>query len=103
MTLTRRDFLMQSALYSHLIDADTGTVCIVGKCWDYHVLEALGTVYDPELDEPITTLGFVGLDELEQPGTLARGRSQAQLVTVECLGGAASVVAQAARERTTTY
>ena len=24
------------------------------------VLEALGTVYDPELDEPITTLGFVG-------------------------------------------
>ena len=25
-----------------------------------HVLDALGTVYDPELDEPITTLGFVG-------------------------------------------
>jgi metal-sulfur cluster biosynthetic enzyme len=24
------------------------------------VLEALGTVYDPELDEPITALGFVG-------------------------------------------
>jgi metal-sulfur cluster biosynthetic enzyme len=24
------------------------------------VIEALGTVYDPELDEPITTLGFVG-------------------------------------------
>lgn len=24
------------------------------------VFEALGTVYDPELDEPITTLGFVG-------------------------------------------
>src|SRR4051794_38567097 len=24
------------------------------------VLEALGEVYDPELDEPITTLGFVG-------------------------------------------
>jgi metal-sulfur cluster biosynthetic enzyme len=24
------------------------------------VVEALGTVYDPELDEPITTLGFVG-------------------------------------------
>jgi metal-sulfur cluster biosynthetic enzyme len=24
------------------------------------VLEALGTVFDPELDEPITTLGFVG-------------------------------------------
>jgi metal-sulfur cluster biosynthetic enzyme len=25
-----------------------------------HVLAALGTVYDPELDEPITALGFVG-------------------------------------------
>ena len=25
-----------------------------------HVLAALGTVYDPELDEPITGLGFVG-------------------------------------------
>jgi metal-sulfur cluster biosynthetic enzyme len=25
-----------------------------------HVLEALSCVYDPELDEPITTLGFVG-------------------------------------------
>jgi len=24
------------------------------------VLDALGTVYDPELDEPVTTLGFVG-------------------------------------------
>ena len=24
------------------------------------VLEELGTVFDPELDEPITTLGFVG-------------------------------------------
>src|SRR5438128_1412089 len=30
----------------HLVEADTGTVCIVGKCWDYHVLEALGTTLD---------------------------------------------------------
>src|SRR6478752_6231580 len=30
----------------HLVDADTGTVCIVGKCWDYHVLEALDTTLD---------------------------------------------------------
>ena len=28
--------------------------------FESRVLEALGTVYDPELDEPITTLGFVG-------------------------------------------
>jgi 2-isopropylmalate synthase len=30
----------------HLVEADTTTVCIVGKCWDYHVLEALGTTLD---------------------------------------------------------
>jgi metal-sulfur cluster biosynthetic enzyme len=29
------------------------------------VFEALGTVYDPELDEPITTLGFVGACRVE--------------------------------------
>jgi 2-isopropylmalate synthase len=27
----------------HLVEANVGTVCIVGKSWDYHVLEALGT------------------------------------------------------------
>src|SRR3954469_24045945 len=30
----------------HLIDANVGCVCIVGKCWDYHVTEALGTTLD---------------------------------------------------------
>ena len=30
----------------HLVEADTATVCIVGKCWDYHVLEALDTTLD---------------------------------------------------------
>src|SRR3982750_1253759 len=30
----------------HLVEAKTGTVCIVGKTWDYHVLEALGTTLD---------------------------------------------------------
>ena len=30
----------------HLIEAGTDTVCIVGKCWDYHVLEALQTTLD---------------------------------------------------------
>ncbi len=30
----------------HLVEAGTGTVCIVGKCWDYHVTEALGTTLD---------------------------------------------------------
>ncbi|MGZ4675628.1 MAG: citramalate synthase [Acidimicrobiia bacterium] len=30
----------------HLVEAGTGTVCIVGKCWDYHVREALDTTLD---------------------------------------------------------
>jgi len=29
-----------------LVKANTSTVCIVGKCWDYHVLEALQTTLD---------------------------------------------------------
>ena len=31
---------------AQLVGAKTGTVCIVGKCWDYHVLEALDTTLD---------------------------------------------------------
>ncbi|MBW3667853.1 MAG: citramalate synthase [Actinobacteria bacterium] len=30
----------------HLVEAGTGVVCIVGKCWDYHVTEALETTLD---------------------------------------------------------
>jgi 2-isopropylmalate synthase len=30
----------------HLIEARTSTVCIVGKCWDYHVTSALETTLD---------------------------------------------------------
>ena len=30
----------------HLVEADTSVVCIVGKCWDYHVTEALETTLD---------------------------------------------------------
>ncbi len=30
----------------HLIEANTSTVCIVGKCWDYHVEQALETTLD---------------------------------------------------------
>jgi 2-isopropylmalate synthase len=33
----------------HLVEAGTGTVCIVGKSWDYHVTEALRT----DLDEGV--------------------------------------------------
>ncbi len=31
---------------ANLLAAGTGTVCIVGKCWDYHVTEALRTTPD---------------------------------------------------------
>jgi 2-isopropylmalate synthase len=30
----------------HLVEAGTSAVCIVGKAWDYHVTEALGTTLD---------------------------------------------------------
>ena len=30
----------------HLVESGADTVCIVGKCWDYHVTEALGTTLD---------------------------------------------------------
>ena len=30
----------------HLVDANVGAVCIVGKSWDYHVTEALNTTLD---------------------------------------------------------
>ncbi len=31
---------------ANLVNAGTGVVCIVGKCWDYHVTEALKTTLD---------------------------------------------------------
>jgi 2-isopropylmalate synthase len=30
----------------HLVESGAGTVCIVGKCWDYHVTDALQTTLD---------------------------------------------------------
>jgi metal-sulfur cluster biosynthetic enzyme len=44
------------------------------------VLAALGTVYDPELDEPITTLGFVGSCVVERGEVAVRLR----LPTPQC-------------------
>jgi 2-isopropylmalate synthase len=37
----------------HLVESGASTVCIVGKCWDYHVIEALGTT----LDEGVAMVG----------------------------------------------
>mgnify|MGYP001156835218 FL=1 len=36
----------QDQTLANLISANTGVVCIVGKCWDYHVTEALQTTLD---------------------------------------------------------
>jgi 2-isopropylmalate synthase len=37
----------------HLVESNAGTACIVGKSWDYHVTEALGTT----LDEGVAMVG----------------------------------------------
>src|SRR5205807_1150911 len=44
----------------HLLEAGTGTVCIVGKCWDYHVLEALETTLDEGVAMVADSVGFLG-------------------------------------------
>jgi 2-isopropylmalate synthase len=36
----------EDATLANLVAAGTSTVCIVGKCWDYHVTEALRTTLD---------------------------------------------------------
>jgi 2-isopropylmalate synthase len=49
----------------HLIEAGTSTVCIVGKAWDYHVTEALGTTLDEGVAMVAESVGFLrgqGLD-----------------------------------------
>ena len=38
---------------ANLVGAGTKTVCIVGKCWDYHVTEALQTTLDEGLHHTI--------------------------------------------------
>jgi 2-isopropylmalate synthase len=51
----------------HLVQANTKTVCIVGKCWDYHVLEALQTTLDEGVAmvaDSIEYLKGVGLEVL---------------------------------------
>jgi 2-isopropylmalate synthase len=49
----------------HLVEAGTSTVCIVGKCWDYHVTEALGT----SLDEGVAMVAE-SVDHLREQGSV---------------------------------
>jgi metal-sulfur cluster biosynthetic enzyme len=58
------------------------------------VLEALGTVYDPELDEPITTLGFVGSCVVTAAGDVS---VRLRLPTPQCAPNFAFLMAADAR------
>ena len=62
------------------------------------VYEALGTVYDPELDEPITTLGFVGSCVLSGRDVSVRLR----LPTPQCAPNFAFLMAADARRAVET-
>ncbi|WP_028060366.1 iron-sulfur cluster assembly protein [Candidatus Solirubrobacter pratensis] len=58
------------------------------------VLEQLGTVYDPELDEPITTLGFVGSCVVTSDGDV---EVRLRLPTPQCAPNFAFLMAADAR------
>ena len=58
------------------------------------VIAALGTVYDPELDEPITTLGFVGSCVVTEEGDVA---VRLRLPTPQCAPNFAFLMAADAR------
>ena len=58
------------------------------------VLEALGTVFDPELDEPITALGFVGACAVSADGDVS---VRLRLPTPQCAPNFAFLMASDAR------
>jgi metal-sulfur cluster biosynthetic enzyme len=58
------------------------------------VLAALGTVYDPELDEPITALGFIGACTVSDAGEVA---VRLRLPTPQCAPNFAFLMAADAR------
>ena len=47
------------AVLANLLAAGTGTVCIVGKCWDYHVTEALRTSLDEGIAMAAESVAFL--------------------------------------------
>lgn len=59
------------------------------------VLDALATVHDPELDEPITTLGFVGSCDVSDGGDV---RVRLRLPTPQCAPNFAFLMASDAHE-----
>mgnify|MGYP003300894577 CR=1 FL=1 len=59
------------------------------------VLTALGTVYDPELDEPITALGFIGACTVSDGGEVA---VRLRLPTPQCAPNFAYLMASDAKD-----
>ena len=49
----------------HLLDAGTPAACIVGKCWDYHVTEALETTLDEGVAMVADSVEFLRSNGLE--------------------------------------
>lgn len=49
----------------HLVDAGAPAACIVGKCWDYHVTEALGTTLDEGVSMVADSVEFLTGQGLE--------------------------------------
>jgi metal-sulfur cluster biosynthetic enzyme len=60
-----------------------------------HILDALGTVHDPELDEPITSLGFVTSCDVSDEGVVD---VRLRLPTPQCAPNFAFLMAADARE-----
>ena len=59
------------------------------------VLDALGAVYDPELDEPVTSLGFVSSCEVSEAGEV---QLRLRLPTPQCAPNFAYLMVADARE-----
>ncbi|MGZ4802264.1 MAG: citramalate synthase [Acidimicrobiia bacterium] len=78
----------------HLVEANTATVCIVGKCWDYHVLEALGTTLDEGVamvTDSIEYLKSRGLEVLFDAEHFFDGYKRNPEFSLRVLEGAAEV------------
>lgn len=53
------------ATLRHLVEAGAPAVCIVGKSWDYHVLEALGTTLDEGVAMVADSVAYLKAQGLE--------------------------------------
>ena len=49
----------------HLVESGAPAACIVGKCWDYHVTEALGTTLDEGVAMVADSVEFLAAQGLE--------------------------------------